>query len=77
MDRNDTSVTSPTGDIWLAATNPAAAVSPVELAPGASATINVTITPTGPSGTVVAGTLYVDTLATDVPPYGQFSVTNS
>ena len=69
----DTSVTSDTGDIMLAAINPAASVSPLILNPGQSGVINVTITPSGPSGTQVTGTLYVDDLLTGVPPYGQFS----
>ena len=30
------------------------------VAPGASATITVSVTPTGPPGTRVSGTLYVD-----------------
>ncbi len=33
---------------------------PVTLFPGQSTTIYVTITPSGPSGTVVKGTLYID-----------------
>lgn len=35
----------------------------------------MTITPSGASGTVVKGTLYVDDFASDVPPpaYGQFT----
>jgi len=31
----------------------------------------VTITPSGGSGTVVSGTLYVDDFLSNVPPYGQ------
>jgi hypothetical protein len=69
----DTSVTSDTGDIMLAAINPAASVSPLILNPGQSGVINVTITPSGASGTQVTGTLYVDDLVDAVPPYGQFS----
>ena len=56
----DTAVTSDTGDFWLASTNPAAPFAPVIIKPGHTATINVTITPTGPTGTKVSGTLYVD-----------------
>jgi hypothetical protein len=60
-----------TGDFWLAAVNPAAAISPVTINPGQSATVNVTITPAGASGTVVSGALYVNDLMEGVPPYGQ------
>jgi hypothetical protein len=67
----DTTVTSDTGDLELASTNPATTFSPVVINPGQSATVNVTITPSGSSGTVVRGTLYVDDFLTNVPPYGQ------
>ena len=67
----DTTVTSTTGDLELAAINPATTFSPVVINPGQAATINVTITPSGSSGTVVRGTLYVDDFLTNVPPYGQ------
>jgi len=59
--------------VWLAALNPAATFSPLVINPGQSATVNVTITPSGAAGTVVRGNLYVDDLVTDVPPYGQQS----
>jgi Subtilase family len=67
----DQSVTSTTGDVWLASVNPAATFSPIELGPGQHATIDVTFTPSGPSGSVVRGTLYVDDFLVDVAPYGQ------
>jgi hypothetical protein len=67
----DSAVTSATGDLWLAALNPAATFSPVVINPGQSATVDVTITPSGADGTVVTGNLYVDDFASDVPPYGQ------
>jgi hypothetical protein len=67
----DTTVGSSTGDLELAAVNPATTFSPVVINPGQSATVNVTITPSGSSGTVVQGTLYVDDFLTGVPPYGQ------
>ena len=67
----DNAVTSDTGDLELAATNPATTFSPVVINPGQSATVNVTITPSGPSGSVVSGTLYVDDFLTNVPAYGQ------
>jgi len=69
----DTAVTSPTGDVWLQAINPSSSASPVEISPGQTATINVTITPNATSGTVVSGDLYVDTFDGGVPPYGQES----
>jgi hypothetical protein len=67
----DHTVTSDTGDLELASTNPATTFSPVVINPGQSATVNVTITPSGSSGSVVSGTLYVDDFLTNVPPYGQ------
>jgi hypothetical protein len=67
----DTTVTSDTGDLELASTNPSTTFSPVVINPGQSATVNVTITPSGSSGMVVRGTLYVDDFLTNVPPYGQ------
>jgi hypothetical protein len=70
----DTSVTSTTGDIELAAINPSATVTPVTIDPGQTATIDVTITPSGAPGTQVSGTLYVDDLLTAIPPYEQFAV---
>jgi hypothetical protein len=69
----DTSVTSATGDANLAAINPATPIAPVIINPGDTATINVTITPSGASGTQVSGTLYVDDLVDNVPPFDQFS----
>jgi hypothetical protein len=71
--RFDTAVSSSTGDIMLAAINPAATVSPVVINPGHSAVIKVIIKPSGSSGTKVRGTLYVDDLLDNVPPYGQFT----
>ena len=58
----DPTVTSPTGDLWLAAANPAAlaGLSPTIVGPGRTGSIPVTITPRGKPGTVVSGTLYVD-----------------
>jgi hypothetical protein len=69
----DSAVTSPSGDLWTASLNPAnfGSFNPVIIFPGQSATIAVTITPTGASGTVVSGTLYVDDFASAVPPYGE------
>jgi hypothetical protein len=65
----DTTITSPTGDLELEALSYIDVFDPVAIAPGATAIIDVTITPSGPSGTVVSGSLFVDALANDVPPY--------
>jgi hypothetical protein len=69
----DPAVTSTTGDVEALATDPSAALNAVTIAPGASATVDVTITPSAATtaGTVVKGTLYVDDYASDVQPYGQ------
>ncbi len=67
----DPAVTSDTGDLEQASLNPATTFSPVVIQPGQSATVHVTITPSGSAGTVVTGTLYVDDFLTNVPPYGQ------
>jgi hypothetical protein len=40
----------------------------VELEPGQSVTVNVVIKPTGKAGAVVKGTLYLDNVATGLPP---------
>jgi hypothetical protein len=69
----DPAVTSTTGDLWTVAQTGAFNVSPVVIPPGASATIDVTITPSAAPGTVVRGTLYVDDELAGIPPYGQFS----
>jgi hypothetical protein len=53
-------MTSSTGDMWSAFNGLSKGFSPTYLAPGASATITVTVAPTGPPGTRVSGTLYVD-----------------
>jgi hypothetical protein len=71
----DTTVTSPTSDLMMTATNPSQVTNPVVIAPGTSQTIDVTITPSGAAGTVVQGTLYVDAFATGTPTatYAQFA----
>jgi hypothetical protein len=59
----DPSVSSPPGDFWqfgAAALAASAAYSLFTINPGQARTIPVTITPSGPAGTVVRGTLYVD-----------------
>lgn len=71
----DPAVTSSTGDLWPAALDTSAfgTFAPLLLNPGQTGTITVTITPSGASGTVVHGTLYVDDFAAGVPPYGQLT----
>jgi hypothetical protein len=71
----DTTVTSATNDLMLTAIDPSTTITPVLINPGGSATIQVTITPSGTSGTVVSGTLYVDAFATGTPTaaYSQFA----
>ncbi len=58
----DPTVTARTGDLWLASTNPGvlAKFNPTQAGPKVTATIPVTITPAGPPGTKVTGTLYID-----------------
>jgi hypothetical protein len=58
----DSSVSSQTGDLWQDGVNPSGfgSFSPVIVGPGQTATIPVTITASGPSGTHVSGTLYID-----------------
>ena len=63
----DPAITSDTGDFWPTSINPAAPFSPITLNPGQTAVINVTITPSGASGTVVSGVLYVDVYDVGVP----------
>jgi hypothetical protein len=58
----DPSVTSATGDLWLQSVDAGTPVSVFTVQPGQSAVIPVTITPSGPTGQVVSGTLYVDEL---------------
>jgi hypothetical protein len=62
----DPTVSSPTGDLEADSANPATSLDsfkPITVAPGQTATIPVTITPSGPSGTKVTGTLYLDDTA--------------
>jgi hypothetical protein len=73
----DKTVTVATGDFERLATSANAGNTgiekAVELPAGQSATVNVTITPTEQWGTVVSGTLYLDSLQCGVPAYGQLS----
>ena len=62
----DSTVSTPTGDLEADSANPATSLSslhPVSVDPGQSATIPVTITPSGASGTTVSGTLFLDDTA--------------
>ncbi len=58
----DPAVTSSTGDLWLAASEPELleSVEPLVVNPGETATIPVTITPSATASSTVSGTLYVD-----------------
>jgi Subtilase family/Peptidase inhibitor I9 len=57
----DPAVSSPdTGDLWQLAIGGPFTITPVIVEPGQSATIPVTIAPTGPAGTRVSGVLYLD-----------------
>jgi len=69
----DPAVTSATGDLWTAASTATFTDTPIVIAPGASATIDVTITPSAAAGTVVRGTLFVDDELAAIPPYSQIS----
>jgi hypothetical protein len=69
----DPAVSTAEGDLWLASVQGPSVLSTFEaviVEPGESTILYVTITPSGPSGTVVSGTLYVDDLVGDLPPYG-------
>jgi hypothetical protein len=62
----DPAVSSPTGDLEADSANPATSLAqfkPITVGPGQTATIPVTITPTGASGSHVSGTLYLDDAA--------------
>jgi hypothetical protein len=63
----DSAVMTATGDLWMVSLNPAAPVTPVNIAAGHTGTVDVTITPSGPAGTVVRGDLYIDDIVGDVP----------
>ena len=68
----DAAVTTAQGDFWLASTGGQAVLgsfAPLTIYPGETRIIDVTITPSGSSGTVVTGNLYVDTFVGAVPPY--------
>jgi hypothetical protein len=59
----DTSANSPQGDFWRFGVRPLAASASYNLFtvnPGQTRTINLTVRPSGPAGTVVRGMLYID-----------------
>jgi hypothetical protein len=67
----DAAMAPSTGDFWETAVNPDEFYDPVLIYPGQTAAVDVTITPSGPAGTLVTGRLYVDDLMNvdGVPPY--------
>ena len=67
----DPAMAPSTGDFWLTAVDPSEFYIPVLIYPGKTGVIDVTITPSGPAGSVVSGKLYVDDLMNvyGVPPY--------
>ncbi|HEY6494714.1 MAG TPA: S8 family serine peptidase [Trebonia sp.] len=73
----DPGVTVSTGDVQQLARGAAAGNAglsgAVEVQPGASAIVTVTFRPAGQAGSVVNGTLYLDTLQNGVPVYGQLA----
>ena len=71
----DPAVTSSTGDLWLAGLDASSPLATVTVAPGQTATIPVTITPTG-GHRVVTGTLYVDDYSNVANQYGFLSQSN-
>ncbi|MGH8210630.1 MAG: hypothetical protein ACREU6_13760, partial [Steroidobacteraceae bacterium] len=71
----DTTITTPGGDLWLAAldANVLNTFRAIIVNPGETVSIPVTVTPQGASGTVVSGTIYIDTLVNGVPPYAELT----
>jgi hypothetical protein len=69
----DTTITAPLGDYNLTAINPKAKPAMTVLKPGHSIVVPVTITPSGPAGSVICGTLYIDALVGGLLPVGQAS----
>ena len=65
----DPAVTSTTGDLWLQGLDATSPLATVTVAPGQTATIPVTIKPTG-GHRVVSGTLYVDDYSNVANEYG-------
>jgi Subtilase family len=57
----DPAVSASSGDLWRRAVDASATYTPLTLAPGQAGAIEVTFTPSGVAGTVVRGTLELDT----------------
>jgi hypothetical protein len=55
-------VSASSGDVWAFSVDPNATYTPLSLGPGQSGTITVTFTPNAPKGTVIHGSIGVDTL---------------
>ncbi|KAA2267062.1 S8 family serine peptidase [Solihabitans fulvus] len=64
----DQAATSPVGDLWRTSVTPSTSLALLTVQPGQTVTIPVTFTPTGPKGSVVRGTLYVDSLVVGNTP---------
>ncbi len=58
----DSAISPDTGDFWAFSVNPNESYSPLQLNPGQSGTITLTITPNAAAGTVVRGFIGVDTV---------------
>lgn len=58
----DPAITTAAGDLWTQSVDPAAPLGVFTIGAGRTAIIDVTITPSGPSGQTVTGDLYVDQL---------------
>ncbi len=71
----DSSITTAGGDLWLTAldANVLSTFRAILVNPGQTVSVPVTVTPTGASGTVVSGTLYIDSLVNGLPPYSQLT----
>jgi hypothetical protein len=71
----DASITTAGGDLWLTALNGSvlSTFEAIIVNPGQTVSVPVTVTPTGASGTVVSGTLYIDSLVNGLPPYGELT----
>lgn len=67
----DTSITTAAGDLWQAALDPSVfgSFGALIVGPGETISVPITVTPSGPSGTVVSGVLYVDTFVQGLAPY--------
>jgi hypothetical protein len=67
----DPAVSTPQGDLWLAAIEGLPVLStfdPITIKPGQTKVITVTIKPAGTAGTVVTGNLYVNSFVGALPP---------